>query len=88
FRGARLVVGEGRPAAELMYTTDNKAIGPLALIIGSSKLPDTPPTYERRQDVNLLFWRHQGRAYVLVGQTDIGYLWGIANDVAWQLDAI
>jgi hypothetical protein len=25
---------------------------------------------------------------VLVGQSEIGYLWGIANDVAWQLDAI
>src|SRR5690242_10794702 len=36
FRGARLVVGEGRPAAQLIYTTDNKAIGPLTLTIGSS----------------------------------------------------
>jgi anti-sigma factor RsiW len=88
FRGARLVVEEGRPAAELVYTTDNKAIGPLTLIIGSSKQPDLSPTFDHRQDVNLLYWRHQGRAYVLVGQTDIGYLWGIANDVAWQLDAI
>jgi anti-sigma factor RsiW len=88
FRGVRLVVADGRPAAQLMYTTDNKAIGPLTLIIGSSKEPDTPPTLARRQDVNLLYWRHQGRAYALVGQTDVGYLWGIANDVAWQLDAI
>jgi anti-sigma factor RsiW len=88
FRGARLVVADGRPAAQLMYTTDNKAIGPLTLIIGSSKESDTPPTLARRQDVNLLYWRHQGRAYALVGQTDVGYLWGIANDVAWQLDAI
>jgi anti-sigma factor RsiW len=88
FRGARLVVADGRPAAQLMYTTDNKAIGPLTLIIGSSKEADTPPTLARRQDVNLLYWRHQGRAYALVGQTDVGYLWGIANDVAWQLDAI
>jgi anti-sigma factor RsiW len=88
FRGARLVVADGRPAAQLMYTTDNKAIGPLTLIIGSSKEPDTPPTLAQRQDVNLLYWRHQGRAYALVGQTDVGYLWGIANDVAWQLDAI
>jgi anti-sigma factor RsiW len=88
FRGARLVVEEGRPAAALVYTTDNKAIGPLGLIIGSSKQPDIPPTYDRRQDVNLLYWRHQGRAYALVGQADIGYLWGIANDVAWQLDAV
>jgi anti-sigma factor RsiW len=88
FRGAKLVVAEGRPAAELVYTTDNKAIGPLTLIIGSSKLPDISPSFDRRQDVNLLYWRHQGRAYALVGQADIGYLWGIANDVAWQLDAI
>ena len=88
FRGARLVVVEGRPAAELVYVTDNKAIGPLTLVIGASKQPDIPPTFDRRQDVNMLYWRHQERAYALVGQTDIGYLWGIANDVAWQLDAI
>jgi anti-sigma factor RsiW len=88
FQGARLVVVEGRPAAQLVYTTDNKAIGPLALIIGSTKQPDISPTFERRQDLNLLYWRHQGRASVLVGQSEIGYLWGIANDVAWQLDAI
>jgi anti-sigma factor RsiW len=88
FRGARLVVVEGRPAAELVYVTDNKAIGPLTLVIGASKEPDIQPTFDRRQDVNMLYWRHQERAYALVGQTDIGYLWGIANDVAWQLDAI
>jgi anti-sigma factor RsiW len=88
FRGARLVVVDGHPAAQLVYTTDNKAIGPMALIIGSSKQPDIPPTFDRRQDVNMLYWRHQGRAYVLVGQADAGYLWGIGNDVAWQLDAI
>jgi len=88
FRGARLVVVEGRPAAQLVYVTDNKAIGPLTLVIGASKQPDIQPTFDRRQDVNMLYWRHHGRAYALVGQTDIGYLWGIANDVAWQLDAI
>jgi anti-sigma factor RsiW len=88
FRGARLVVLDGRPAAQLVYTTDNKAIGPMALIIGASKQPDIPPAFDHRQDVNMLYWRHQGRAYVLVGQADVGYLWGIGNDVAWQLDAI
>jgi anti-sigma factor RsiW len=88
FRGARLVVVEGKPAAQLIYDTDNKAIGPLTLIIGSSKQPDIAPTFDKRQDLNLLYWRHQGRASVLVGQSEIGWLWGIANDVAWQLDAI
>jgi anti-sigma factor RsiW len=88
FQGARLVVVEGRPAAQLVYTTDNKAIGPLTLIVGSSKEPDLTPTQARRQDLNMLYWRHAGRTSVLVGQSEIGYLWGIANDVAWQLDAI
>jgi anti-sigma factor RsiW len=88
FRGARLMVVDGRPAAQLVYGSDDKAIAPLTLVIGASKQPNIPPTFDRRQDVNLLYWRHQGRAYALAGQTDIGYLWGIANDVAWQLDAI
>jgi anti-sigma factor RsiW len=88
FRGARLVVVEGRPAAQIVYSTDNKAIGPLTLLIGSSQQPDVPPSVDHRENVNLLYWRHQGRSYALVGQANIGYLWGIANDVAWQLDAI
>jgi anti-sigma factor RsiW len=88
FRGARLVVVEGRPAAELVYVTDNKAIGPLTLVIGATTLPDIAPTIDRRDGVNLLYWRHHERGYALVGRADIGYLWGIANDIAWQLDAI
>jgi anti-sigma factor RsiW len=81
-------VVDGRPAAQLVYTTENKAIGPIALIVGSSKQPDIAPSFDRRQGVNMIYWRHQGRAYVLVGEADVGYLWGIGNDVAWQLDAI
>ena len=88
FRGARLVAVEGRPAAQLVYNTDNKAIGPLTLVIGATQQPDIAPTVERKQDVNLLYWRHHGRSYALAGQTDIGYLWGIANDVGWQLNAL
>src|SRR5205085_4268000 len=49
FRGARLVVAEGRPAAQLVYTTDNKAIGPLTVVIGETKQPDAAPTFDRRQ---------------------------------------
>lgn len=88
FRGARLVVANGRPAAQLVYVTDNKAIGPLTLTISASKRPDTTPTIDRRQDLSVLHWSRQGRSYALVGTSDLGYLWGIANDVAWQLDSI
>lgn len=87
-RGARLVVVEGRPAAQLVYNTDNNAIGPLTLVIGASKQPDTAPSISKRQDLTLMHWRHAGRAYALVGRGDLGYLWGIAKDVAYQLDPI
>jgi anti-sigma factor RsiW len=87
-RGARLVVVEGRPAAQLVYVSDDKALGAVTLVISASKQPDLSPTIERRQDINLLYWRNNGRAYALVGQADLGYLWGIANDIAWQLRAI
>ena len=88
FRGARLIIVEGRPAAQLVYATDNKAIGPLSLVIGATAQSDMPPTLEHREGVNLLYWRHHGRAYALAGTSNVGWLWGIANDVAWQLDAI
>jgi anti-sigma factor RsiW len=87
-RGARLVVVEGRPAAQLVYNTDNKEIGPLTLVIGASKQPDTAPAISKRQDLTLMHWRHAGRAYALVGRGDLGYLWGITKDVAYQLDPI
>ena len=88
FRGARLVVVEGRPAAELVYTADNQSVGPLTLVVGTTKLPDIGLTVDRQQDVNLVYWRHHGRAYALAGRTDPGYLWNIANDIAWKLDAV
>jgi anti-sigma factor RsiW len=88
FRGARLIVVEGRPAAQLVYNTDNKEIGPLTLVIGASKQPDIAPSISKRQDVTLMYWRHAGRAYALVGRGDLGYLWNIAKDLAYQLDPI
>lgn len=88
FQGARFLIIEGRPATQLFYTTDNKALGPLTVVVGTSTKPDLAPTFDHRDEVNLLYWRHHGHAYALVGTADIGYLWNIANDIAWQLDAI
>ena len=69
-------------------TTDNKALGPITLVVGASAKADLAPTFDHRDDLNLLYWRHHGHAYALVGTANIGYLWNIANDIAWQLDAI
>ena len=43
---------------------------------------------ERRNEVNMLYWRRNGRAFALVGQADKGWRWGLANDIGWQLNAI
>lgn len=88
FQGARFLIIEGRPAIQLFYTTDDKALGPLTVVVGSSVKPDIAPTFDRRDDVNLLYWRHHGHSYALVGTAEIGYLWNISKDIAYQLDAI
>lgn len=88
FQGARVIVADGEPATELFYTTDDKAIGPLSVVIANSSRPDLAPTLERRRDLNVMHWRRKGHAYAIVGQADIGYMWGLAKDIGWQLDAI
>lgn len=88
FQGARFLMIDGRRATALFYTTDNKALGPLTVVIGPTTKPDLAPTFDHRDDLNVLYWRHHGHAYTLVGTADIGYLWNISNDIAWQLDAI
>ena len=88
FQGARYLVVGGQPATQLFYTTDNKKLGPLTVVIGATNQPDIAPTFDRRGDLNMLYWRHHGHAYALVGTADIGYLWNISNDIVYQLDAI
>ena len=88
FQGARYLVVGGQPATQLFYTTDNKKLGPLTIVIGATGQPDVAPTFDRRGDLNMLYWRHHGHAYALVGTADIGYLWNISNDIEYQLDAI
>ncbi|HVA15950.1 MAG TPA: hypothetical protein VNF99_22080 [Stellaceae bacterium] len=88
FQGARYLVIDGQPATQLFYTTDNKALGPLTVVIGATTKSDLAPTFDRRGDLNMLYWRHHGHAYALVGTADIGYLWNISNDIEYQLDAI
>ena len=88
FQGVRYLIIEGRPATQLYYTTDNKALGPLTVVVAKTSKPDMAPAWGHHNNVNLMYWRHHGTAYALVGTADIGYLWNIHNDIAYQLDAI
>jgi anti-sigma factor RsiW len=88
FQGVRFLIIEGRPATQLFYTTDNKALGPITVVIASTNKPDIATKFDHRDDLNLLYWRHHGHAYAIVGTASINYLWNIHNDIAYQLDTI
>lgn len=88
FQGARYVFIEGQPGTQLFYTTDNKQLGPVTVVVANTNRSDLAPAFDRRGNLNVISWRHHGHAYALVGAADIGYLWNISNDIAYQLDAI
>ena len=88
YQGGRVLFIEGRPATQLFYTTDNKALGPVTVVVANTSLADKAPTPENRGDVHLLWWRHHGHEYAVVGTANHGYLWNIHNDLSWQLDGI
>jgi anti-sigma factor RsiW len=88
YQGARVLFIEGRPATQLFYTTDNKALGAVTVVVASTSQPDVAPTPDSRGDLHMLYWRHRGHLYGIVGTANTGYLWNIHNDLAWQLDGI
>ncbi|HEV2674983.1 MAG TPA: hypothetical protein VGV37_10610 [Aliidongia sp.] len=88
FQGARKLVVEGKPAFQFFYMTDNKSLGPITITVTNTTRANMSPTFDKRAGVNLLYWRHQGHGYALVGSADKGWMWGIANDIEFQLKAI
>jgi len=68
FAGGRMLVIDGRPVGELMFTRPNRP--PIALCISESDRhgPMTPPRIEERNDLTLVSWRHGGHDFVLVGE--------------------
>jgi anti-sigma factor RsiW len=89
FDGARsVVVAGGQPGTQLLYKSETKRLGMLSVAITASPGRDVAPVVVQRADVNMVYWRRDGRAYMLVGTIDKGWLWGLANDIGWQLNAI
>lgn len=88
FEGARFMMAEGQPAMALVYTTDNKALGPVIVVVASTSKPDKTADFDHRGDINVLRWRHHGHAYAIAGTASINYLWNIHNDLAYQFDTI
>jgi anti-sigma factor RsiW len=88
FEGARFLMADGQPAMALVYTTDNKALGPVIVVVANSGKPDDTVRFARSGEINVLRWRHHGHAYALAGTANANYLWNIHNDLAYQFDGI
>jgi anti-sigma factor RsiW len=86
FRGARLLVVDGKPVAQLLYGWPDQPQRPLALCISTGAPGMSGLTYERRGEVNLALWRSNAYTYVLVGWVDPSFLTQLAADVGPQLD--
>ncbi len=84
FRGARRIVLEGKPAYQFFYRTTDRRVGPTTVFVTGTDKPELPLTFERRDGVNLIYWRHLGHAYAIVGQAGKGWMFSLANDIAYQ----
>jgi anti-sigma factor RsiW len=77
FKGARMLVVNGAPVAQLVYLpADGRAV---ALCIIHSKKDDKPLTASQQDDLNLVDWRVKGYGFVVVGWEDPTQLRAIAE---------
>lgn len=88
FEGARLLVVDGEPVAQLIYLPPNEPHHPLGLCISFGAPGEEALTSESRNGVNLALWRRKGYTYVLVGWANRTFLTKLAHQIAPALDAI
>jgi anti-sigma factor RsiW len=87
FQGARFLMTEGQPGTALLYTTSNAALGPVIIVVANSAKPDSV-SLDKRGDINVVRWRHNGHAYAIAGTASTNYLWNLHNDLWYQFDGI
>jgi anti-sigma factor RsiW len=77
FKGARMLVINGAPVAQLVYLpADGRAV---ALCIIHSKKEDKPLTASQQDDLNMVDWRAKGYGFVVIGWEDPAQLRAIAE---------
>jgi anti-sigma factor RsiW len=87
FHGARRIVLDGKPAYQFFYGGADHHKAAITVFVTTTLRPELTPTFERRDGVNLIYWRHLGHGYAIAGQADKGTMSSLANDIAWQLRA-
>jgi len=79
-RGGRIVISEGRPAGQIIY--ENPADKrPIAIYVGTTTKRDAQLTLDQRKDVNVAYWRREGRTIAVFGKSDKSVIRDIAAKV-------
>lgn len=86
FVGARLLVVDGSPVAQLVYHWPGQPHKPLALCITFGSPDEQPIKADARDGVQQILWRHRGYTYVLVGWASQPMLNSLAAEVTSILD--
>lgn len=84
FKGARLLGINGKPVAQLIYQMPGGE--PFALCVMPSGKGDLAPVAVRRADLNMVEWRQDGYAYVVLGWEDESALQGFVAPARESLD--
>jgi anti-sigma factor RsiW len=88
FHGARLLVVDGQPVAQLVYRAPGRPHQPLALCITFGAPGHGAPRSDQRNGLNQLLWRRKGYTYVLVGWEPPSLLAALATELTPQLETV
>jgi anti-sigma factor RsiW len=80
-QGGRLVIINGKPAAQFVYSSDKAEL--VELVIAFTDAPYMPAQAAKRGDVNIVHWRDNGYAYAFAGAIDSDRLQALADRV-WR----
>lgn len=84
FRGGRLLVADGRPVGQLMYTAPGRAPVAICITTGSGERQEVGVLHSR--GLTLLSWQSGGYVYVLVGEVGEAALRDLAGELAPRLE--
>ncbi len=80
-QGGRLLIINGKPAAQFTYLSDRGEL--VGLVIAFTTSGYQPAHSVRRHNVNIVHWRNNGYAYAFVGTVEMRLLEQLA-DKAWR----
>jgi anti-sigma factor RsiW len=80
-QGGRLLIINGKPAAQFLYRSDAGEVVGLAIASGSGDYQ--PARTARRHNVNIVHWRNAGFSYAFMGTIELDRLEKLA-DKAWR----